>query len=278
MSFKVFHVDAFANAPFSGNPAAVCILEEARSYIWMQRVAEEMNLSETVFIQQQEDGFNLRWFTPTVEVELCGHATLASAHILWEQGYLEKSEEAHFSTQSGWLHARCNGEWIEMDFPSEEENEVAIPKDLASALDLPIKYVGQNRFDYLVEVANETLLRALIPNIHLLKSLPIRGICVTAPSSLPEYDFVSRFFAPGVGINEDPVTGSAHCYLGPYWAKRTGKKDLTGYQASRRGGMVRVRVEEDHVVLAGQAVTISSAELTESVYLADQRLERSLAM
>jgi len=278
MGFKVFHVDAFSNTPFGGNPAAVCMLTEPRSYIWMQRVAEELNLSETAFLLKEDDGYNLRWFTPTVEIELCGHATLASAHTLWEQGYLRPDEEAHFSTQSGWLHARRTGNWIEMDFPLEEEMEVKPPKDLVRALDVPITYVGQNRFDYVIEVDCETSLRALIPNFNLLKTLPIRGVSVTAPSSSAEYDFVSRFFAPNVGITEDPVTGSAHCCLALYWAKRLGKKELIGYQASRRGGIVRVRVENGGVVLAGQAVTISSSELNDAVHYADQRFERSMAM
>lgn len=288
MGFKVFHVDAFSHAPFSGNPAAVCVLTEPRSYIWMQRVAEEMNLSETAFLirptaEEPEaaefaNSYHLRWFTPTVEVELCGHATLASAHMLWEQGYLQPNEDAHFWTQSGWLHAAKREGWIEMNFPLEPEHETNIPKDLLRALDLPITYVGQNRFDYLVEVDCETSLRALIPDLGILRSLPIRGVCVTAPSSSPEYDFVSRFFAPGVGINEDPVTGSAHCCLGPYWAKRLGKQELIGYQASRRGGIIRVRVESERVVIAGKAVTVMTGELTDDVYRAEERRERSLAM
>lgn len=278
MGFKIYHVDAFSKVPFGGNPAAVCVLTEPRSYIWMQRVAEEMNLSETAFLFKEEKGYNLRWFTPTVEVELCGHATIASAHILWDQGYLKENEEARFITQSGDIVARRNGGWIELDFPAEKEVEVKPPDELVRALDLPITYVGQNRFDYLVEVASETLLRALIPDIQLLKMLPIRGVCVTAPSSIAEFDFVSRFFAPSVGINEDPCTGSAHSYLANYWSKKLGKKELTAYQASRRGGAVKVRVENEHVVIAGQAVTISSGELSDSVHLADQRLERSLAM
>lgn len=270
MGFKLFHVDAFSRTPFGGNPAAVCILPEPRSYIWMQRVAEEMNLSETAFLLKEAEGYNLRWFTPTVEVELCGHATLASAHTLWENGYLNPGESAHFSTLSGWLHARQNDGWIEMDFPVEPESKVEPPPELLKAIDLPITYVGQSRFDYLIEVDCETSLRAFIPDFNLLKGLPVRGVSVTAPSRSPEYDFLSRFFAPGVGIDEDPVTGSAHCSLGPYWAKRLGKNELTGYQCSRRGGVVKVRVEGDRVVLGGQAVTVKSGELSEAVLLQDQ--------
>lgn len=279
MGFKLFHVDAFSGRPFGGNPAAICFLTEPRSYIWMQRLAEEMNLSETAFLLKEADGYNLRWFTPTVEIELCGHATLASAHILWEQGYLDRDQEAHFSTMSGWLHARQSQGWIEMDFPAEPAVEATAPKELLKALDGPsITFVGQNRFDYVIEVDSETSLRALIPDLNLLKQLPIRGVSVTAPSASPEYDFVSRFFAPAVGISEDPVTGSAHCSLGPYWAKRLGKSELIGYQASRRGGVVRVRVHEERVGIGGQAVTVLAAELSDASFLADERRERTLAM
>lgn len=278
MGLKLFHVDAFSCRPFGGNQAAVCVLTEPRSYIWMQRIAEEMNLSETAFLFKEGDGYNLRWFTPTVEIELCGHGTLASAHVLWEQGYLEPDEEAHFSTLSGWLHARQSEGWIEMDFPVEHAEETAPPKELVRALDVPIVFVGQNRFDYVVEVDSETSLRALIPDFNLLKQLPIRGVTVTAPSASPEFDFVSRFFAPGVGINEDPVTGSAHCSLAPYWAKRLGRNEMVGYQASRRGGILRVSLDGNRVKIAGQAVTVFSAELSETTILADERRERTLAM
>jgi len=278
MGIKLFQVDAFSSRPFGGNPAAVCILEEPRTYIWMQRVAEEMNLSETAFLIKEKDGYNLRWFTPTVEVELCGHATLASAHVLWEQGFLKDDEEAHFSTLSGWLHAHRSNGWIEMDFPAEPAVEEAPPKELTRALDVPITWVGQNRFDYVIEVDSETTVRALIPDFHKLKQLPVRGICITAPSAASEFDFVSRFFAPSVGITEDPVTGSAHASLGPYWAKRLGKTELIAYQASRRGGIIRVGVEGDRVRIGGQAVTVMQAELSEITCLADERLERTLAM
>jgi len=279
MGFKVVHVDAFSERPFGGNPAGVCILTEPRSYIWMQRLAEEMNLSETAFLRKEDDGYSLRWFTPTVEVELCGHATLASAHVLWELGYLPANEPAHFSTLSGWLHCRRKDSWIEMEFPIERESECkSPPKDLIEAIDAPISYVGQNRFDYVVEVDSETSLRALIPNHSLLKKLPVRGVIVTAPSSSPEFDFVARFFAPTIGISEDPVTGSAQCCLGPYWAERLGKTELLGYQASRRGGIVRVTVQKDNILLAGQAVTIYQGEVSEQAFLADKRAERTLTM
>jgi PhzF family phenazine biosynthesis protein len=279
MGLKLFHVDAFSSRPFGGNQAAVCILNEPRSYIWMQRLAEEMNLSETAFLLKEDQSYSLRWFTPTVEIELCGHGTLASAHVLWEQGFLAPDEEVHFSTLSGWLHARRHDGWIEMDFPIEQAVECVAPNELVRALDVPINFVGQNRFDYFVEVDSETSLRALIPDFQLLRQLPIRGVTVTAPSALPEYDFVSRFFAPAIGINEDPVTGSAHCSLGPYWAPRLGKTDLIGYQASRRGGVIRVSVVDDsRVRIGGQAVTVLSAELSEVTDTADQRRERTLAM
>lgn len=279
MGYRLYHVDAFSERPFGGNPAAVCLLTEPRSYIWMQRLAEEMNLSETAFLLKEKEGYNLRWFTPTVEVELCGHATLASAHVLWEQGLLDEFEEAHFTTLSGWLHAKKQNGWIEMDFPVDPPTETKPPKDLVDALDgCSITFVGQDRFDYVVEVDSETSLRALIPDFALLRHLAVRGISVTAPSATPEYDFVSRFFAPAVGINEDPVTGSAHCSLAPYWAKRLGKNELIGYQASRRGGVIRLRVNDERVSIAGKAVTVLEAEISAAAFMADDRRERTLAM
>lgn len=269
MGIQVFHVDAFSSRPFGGNPAGVCILTEPRSYLWMQRVAEEMNLPETTFLRQEEEGFNLRWFTPSVEVELSGHGTLASAHVLWELGLLKENEKAHFSTLSGWLHASKHDGWIEVDFPAEPEEEAVAPSEMVRALDVPVQYVGLNRLDYLVELESETAVRMIKPDVELLKHLPVRAIIVTAPSSSPEYDYVSRFFAPGIGINEDPVTGSSHCSLGPYWSKKLGKKELIAYQASRREGVVKIRIEHERVFVGGQAVTIFSGELTEQAMVYD---------
>jgi len=260
MGIQIFQVDAFTSKPFAGNPAAVCLLPEPRDERWMQNVAREMDLSETAFLVKQEDGFGLRWFTPTVEVDLCGHATLASAHVLWEIGVLCPEEEARFHTHSGLLTARRNGEEIELNFPATPEEPAGIPSGLSEALGLVPKYLGKSRFDYLVEAASEEAVRTLKPDFIRLRALPVRGIIVTSKATSPEYDFVSRFFAPAVGVDEDPVTGSAHCCLGPFWAKRLGKHEFAAYQASERGGTLRVRVEGARVVLGGRAVTVLRGE------------------
>jgi len=259
----IIQIDAFTDRPFRGNPAAVCILSRHRDDTWMQNVAREMNLSETAFLEKREDGFNLRWFTPTVEVELCGHATLASAHALWEIGYLNPKEQARFFTKSGLLTAALTDDWIEMNFPVEPETAASAPPDLSRALGVGFTYVGKNRFDYLVEIDSEESIRRINPDFSLLATIPMRGVIVTSPSSSSEYDFVSRFFAPQVGVNEDPVTGSAHCCLGPYWGARLGKHETVGYQASSRGGIVRVRMDKDRVYLGGQAVTVLRGELSD---------------
>jgi PhzF family phenazine biosynthesis protein len=261
MGTKIFQVDAFTDKPFSGNPAAVCILSERRDEEWMQSVAREMNLSETAFLYNQTGGFNLRWFTPSVEVDLCGHATLASAHVLWESGYLKPDKQAYFFTRSGLLKAELKGDWIEMDFPSEPEERATPPDDLIQALEVEPNYVGKNRFDYIVEVDSEETLRNIKPDFRLLATLPVRGVMVTSLSDFNDYDFVSRFFAPASGIDEDPATGSAHCCLGPFWKKRLNKDEFIAYQASSRGGVIRVRLAGDRVYLGGQAVTVMRGEI-----------------
>lgn len=222
-----------------------------------------MNLSETAFLERQEEGFNLRWFTPAVEVELCGHATLASAHVLWEIGYLNPKEQARFFTKSGLLTAELKNGWIEMNFPAELETAATAPPDLSRALGVGFIYVGKNRFDYLLEIDSEETLRRINPDFTLLASIPIRGVTVTTLSRSKEYDFVSRFFAPQVGVNEDPVTGSAHCCLGPYWGGKLGKNEMVGYQASSRGGVIRVRTDGNRVYIGGQAVTVLRGELSD---------------
>lgn len=257
----LFQVDAFTDKPFKGNPAAVCILPEAFDEAWMQNVAMEMNLSETAFLHKRQDGFRLRWFTPSVEVDLCGHATLASAHVLWESRILKPDEQGRFHTRSGLLTAKRRDDWIELDFPAEPEDEAPIPSELVNAIGVSPKYTGRNRFDYLLEVESEKVVREIRPDFKLLASVPARGIIITSISDSDEYDFVSRFFAPAVGINEDPVTGSAHCCLGPFWKKRLNKNNFTAYQASSRGGVVRVNVKDNRVLLGGQAVTVFKGEL-----------------
>lgn len=261
MGQTIYQVDAFTNKPFAGNPAGVCVLPQERDARWMQNVATEMNLSETAFLLKMNDGYNLRWFTPAVEVELCGHATLASAHILWETELLHASEQARFHTLSGLLTANRQGDWIEMDFPAKPEVPAETPAGLTEALGIAVKYVGKSHFDYLVEVESEEILRAMQPDFTLLGKIPVRGVIVTSRASSDGYDFVSRFFAPTVGVNEDPVTGSAHCCLSPFWSKRLGRDELVGYQASARGGVVRVRLDGERVHLGGQAVTVLRGEL-----------------
>jgi PhzF family phenazine biosynthesis protein len=258
----IVQVDAFADRPFTGNPAAVCILPAPREEGWMRSVAAEMNLSETAFLHREEDGWRLRWFTPEVEVDLCGHATLATAHVLWEGGHLGAGETARFHTRSGVLTARRDGGWIELDFPAKPILDAPAPQGLAEALGVEPVYVARSHFDVLVEVATEAEVRALKPDVGRLAAVEARGVIVTARADGGAgYDFVSRFFAPRVGVNEDPVTGSAHCVLAPYWAGKLGRAELVGYQASRRGGTVRVRSAGDRVHLGGRAVTILRGEL-----------------
>lgn len=261
MSPRVVQVDAFTAEPFAGNPAAVCVLAHAADKRWMQQVAREMNLSETAFLFRQGDGWSLRWFTPTVEVDLCGHATLASAHVLWQDGHLAPGAQARFDTRSGRLTADRKGEWIEMDFPAEPARPATPPASLLEALRVAADFVGKNRMDYLVEVESAAVVRALEPDFTRLRSLPVRGVIVTARASDNKVDFVSRFFAPGSGVDEDPVTGSAHCCLAPYWGAKLGKTEMTGHQVSARGGVVRVRNAGDRVILGGQAVTVLRGDL-----------------
>ena len=263
MGLKIFQADAFTDKAFAGNPAAVCILTDPRDDAWMQNLAQEMNLSETAFLRKQEDGYGLRWFTPAVEVALCGHATLASAHILWETAMLAPREQARFHTLSGLLTAERKGNWIELNFPATPEQQATPPPRLMEALGVAPKYVGKSKFDYLVEVDTEETVRNLKPDFGLLRAMQVRGVMVTSQATMAGYDFVSRFFAPGSGIDEDPVTGSAYCCLGPFWSKRLGKNELTAFQASRRGGTVRVRVRDDRVYLSGQAVTVFRGELAD---------------
>lgn len=257
MEKPLYQVDAFTSQRFGGNPAAVCILEEPAEESWMQSVAAEMNLAETAFLHRESDGFRLRWFTPEVEIELCGHATLASAHVLWEAGYLWPEEEARFYTLSGLLTARTQEGWIELNFPAVVAEPAQAAPELLSALGIPeARYIGRNKFDYLVEVASAAEVRALKPDFAVLRKVPVRGVMVTARDESGDYDFVSRFFGPAVGINEDPVTGSAHCSLAPFWAEKLDKNAMTAFQASPRGGLVRVEVAGDRVILRGQAVTV----------------------
>ncbi len=264
-TIPIYHVDAFSERPFGGNPAAVCILDEERPADWMQSVAAEMNLSETAFIRRSvstdADGFVLRWFTPTIEVDLCGHATLASAHVLWSEGLVAEREPIRFRTKSGVLTCRRSGDLVELDFPATPAVEAGPPPSLLEALGVQPTFVGKSIFDKFLVVDSETVVRSLAPDFRALRAIAMRGVIVTSPSSDPRFDFISRYFAPGSGVDEDPVTGSAHCVLAPFWGDRLGKTSMTGYQASTRGGIVHVKVAGDRVILGGHAVMVLRGSL-----------------
>jgi PhzF family phenazine biosynthesis protein len=258
----LFHVDAFASEPFRGNPAAVCLLPAARDLEWMQAMAAELSLPATAFVTPATDGLHgLRWFTAVAELGFCGHGTLASAHALWESGRLAGDAVARFATAAGVLAAARREGWIETDFPAQPATQTSAPPGLADALGVRPRWVGRNRLDYVVEVDDETTLRGITPDFAALAAIDTRGVAVTCAADSPPFDFVSRFFAPRVGLPEDSATGSAHCALGPLWASRLGRAALTAYQASARGAVLRVTVAGERVTLAGQAVTVSRGEL-----------------
>lgn len=264
VGIPIFQVDAFTEEPFKGNPAGVCLLKAPAEASWMQSVAAEMNLSETAFPLPEADGYRLRWFTPKVEVKLCGHATLATAHILWETGILAQNQEARFLTLSGLLTARRDGEWIELNFPSRPI-QPGLPNwidALVGALGVKPSFIGMSAEDVLIQVADEGTVWSLEPDFATIRALPARGVIVTSRAADARFDFVSRFFAPAVGVDEDPVTGSSHCVLTPFWAQRLGKPSMTAYQASSRGGVLRVRLDGDRVRIAGRAATVIKGELT----------------
>lgn len=256
---KMYQVDAFTSKMFKGNPAAVCLLEEEVDEGYMKNIAKEMNLSETAFLLPHKEhvgAFNLRWFTPCKEVDLCGHATLAAAHILWTEGILGCHQEAHFYTRSGLLTAKRIKGFIQLDFPQRLLEYAPIPEELQRSLGVTPVHVKKGQYGYLIELENEQTVRNLEPDYRLIAKIPLQGVIVTAQGNEGTYDFVSRYFAPGVGINEDPVTGSAHCALAPYWQKRLGKNQFVAYQASPRGGELKIRIKGHRVLLSGQAVTV----------------------
>ena len=263
MKQTIIQVDAFTNQAFKGNPAAVCVLPTAQDDQWMQLVAQEMNLSETAFVIKQDQEYSLRWFTPTTEVPLCGHATLASAHVLWTEGYASTGQSLNFRTKSGLLTANYRNDWIELDFPANRSQDIPLITKLQDALGVPLKTVLYNSLGYLVEINSPEQVEQLQPNFSLLKQLPISNVIVTSlAANDSQYDFVSRFFAPGLGVDEDPVTGAAHCCLAPYWRERLQKDNFLAYQASRRGGVVKINYDGgDRVFLQGQAVTVMHGEL-----------------
>jgi PhzF family phenazine biosynthesis protein len=258
---RIFQVDAFTDRPYGGNPAAVCILEDGADEAWMAAVAREMNLSETAFLRPAGSGWRLRWFTPATEVDLCGHATLAAAHVLWESGTVS-DDTVRFLTRSGDLTATREDDAIRMDFPADPATPTRPPAGLLEALgDRETTAVARGRFDFLVELPTANAVRALRPDMTGLAAIETRGTIVTARGDDGAHDFVSRWFGPRVGVPEDPVTGSAHCTLGPWWAARLGRDRLLGYQASSRGGSVGVRVRGDRVELIGRAVTVLQGKL-----------------
>lgn len=265
MGQRITVVDAFANVAFTGNPAAVCLLTEPTTDAWMQSVAREMKHSETAFCIRRKDGsFELRWFTPGSEVRLCGHATLAAAHVLWEEGWLEHRNIARFSTLSGELTATPLGRVIELDFPSQPPEKVNAPAGLLDSLGLTSSWVGRDVDDYMVLLEDETAVLDCKPDFSALRGLDTRGVAITARSVRGEVDFVSRFFAPRFGIDEDPVTGSAHCCLTPFWADRLDKTQMSARQLSARGGELEVELAGDRVKLRGTCVTTLRGNLTES--------------
>jgi PhzF family phenazine biosynthesis protein len=257
MKIQIQTVDAFANKPFSGNPAGVCVLDSPLDENVMINIAAEMNLSETAFLNKKDDGsYSLRWFTPAVEVDLCGHATLASSHILWETGKENKSDTLMFHTRSGVLKANyVNGE-IELDFPAIESKPADIPDGLVKAIGIKPIAVNKTEWHYIAELDSEEAVRNASPDFGLLTSLDVFGTIITAKARMSGFDFVSRFFAPSKGVPEDPVTGSAHCALAPYWANRLGKNSFKAFQVSKRGGILGVRIEGERVYLKGNAVTM----------------------
>jgi PhzF family phenazine biosynthesis protein len=288
-TLPIAQVDAFTDRPFHGNPAAVCLLPTIRPDEWMQAVAAEMNLSETAFLRRLGEAdlaggdqrFEIRWFTPAVEVDLCGHATLASAHALWESGEVPGDQAIRFRSASGELVCeRGDDGWIHLDFPAlpseavgEEGDDGRLREEIATALGagspVRLSWLGRSRFDLLAELGSEAKVRGLDPDQEALRALGARGVIATArvagdgggAEGEDAPDFVSRFFCPGVGIPEDPVTGSAHCALAPFWTGRLGRDRLVGYQASARGGTVRVELSGDRVRLGGRAVTVLTGEL-----------------
>ncbi len=264
MGTTIVQVDAFTDRPFAGNPAAVCVLDQPRDEAWMQAVAREMNLSETAFLHPEESepgSYRLRWFTPSVEVDLCGHATLATAHTLWTEGHLTPGRTARFHTKCGLLTAELVNDWITLDLPATPATAAPDPTALEQAIGEPLNFAGFSQFDALVELASETAVRNFRPLIGNLMAIPVRGVIVTARGESPDVDFVSRFFAPRVGVDEDPVCGSAHCCLGPYWGEKLGKTDLSALQVSPRGGVLRISLRGDRVRLAGKAVTVMRGTL-----------------
>lgn len=261
---RIYQVDSFTKEAFKGNPAGICILNTMPNEDWMKKVAREMNLSETAFVVKKDEHYDLRWFTPLVEINLCGHATLAAAHILWSEGYHQRDTDIEFHTKSGILKTKKDDTWIEMNFPLLNYDESETPKELIEALDLEPICTCKSNDNYLIEVASQEIVENLKPNFELLSKIDMHGVIVTSQST-GEYDFVSRFFAPSVGVNEDPVTGSAHCVLANYWKDRLKKEKFKAYQLSFRGGEIGLKVDGERVKISGQAITIFKGEFIDNI-------------
>jgi PhzF family phenazine biosynthesis protein len=258
---EIVQVDAFTGEAYAGNPAAVCIMKGPADEAWMQQVAREMNLSETAFLYPIEGGYHLRWLTPRAEVDLCGHATLATAHFLVQEGIESGKKPIRFKTRSGWVSALRNGSWIELDFPANPPKEADPPSELLDALGVTPEYFGLYPKAYFVQVGDDTIVRKLRPDMTALEKLPETKVSVTAIDSTGKADFISRLFAPALGIPEDPVNGNSHTALTPYWAGKLGKKELLAHQASERGGVLKLRLRGNRVTIAGQAVTVMRGKL-----------------
>jgi PhzF family phenazine biosynthesis protein len=261
MSQSVIQIDAFTDRAFGGNPAAVCLMENPGDEEWMRQVAAEMNLSESAFLYPYEHGYHLRWFTPKAEVDLCGHATLATAHMLYEDGHVSPAEEIHFFTRSGWVSVTTSGNWITMHFPRQDAVEIEPPDGLLEALGVEPLFVGSYKGGVLVQVATEAEVRAVQPDLSRLMSMDHNKNCVTSVAEAADVDFVSRLFAPKIGIDEDPVNGNSHTVLPSFWAGRLGKDNLLAHQASKRGGELRLGLDTDTVHISGRAVTVMRGEL-----------------
>ena len=266
MNLKIYQVDAFTDTRYHGNPAAVCILNAPIPDLLMQQIAAEMNLGMTAFLNLEYTRYNLRWFTPVTEVSLCGHATVASAHILWETGTALSSEELDFATRGGRITATCNDTWSQVDFPSSAPSPVDFSDELLCDLGLSredVAYTGKSTYDFIVQLNESARLRTVEPVTAALLKYECRGFILTSPSDSPDFDFLSRFFAPSIGLPEDHVTGSSHCCLGPYWRNLTSKTTMTGYQASKRGGTILVTPSADgsRVTIGGQSVTTAVFEM-----------------
>ncbi|TYP73748.1 PhzF family phenazine biosynthesis protein [Paenibacillus methanolicus] len=259
MAIPIALIDAFASVPFGGNPAAVCWLEEKKDEDWMQKTAAELNAPETAFLEKSEDGYSLRWFAPTGEIERCGHSTLAAAHFVYEQGMLDQDVEVRFHTRCGLLTATKRENGIRLDFPAEPAEREDAPEELIQALGLIPRFVGRNRIGVLIEVDGEATVRTLKPDLILLSRLHAQAVMVTSRGR--EHDFVSRVFLPAYGIDEDAVSGFAYGALAPYWQRRLRKDVLLAYQASRRGGELGLQLAQDRVFITGSAVTIMTGHL-----------------